>query len=279
MDVHIVAPGDGEVITDRPGRSLRILAAHELLTLCAFRIAPGETGPDLHVHLEHADGFYVLEGELTLTLGREQQCVSAGPGTLVVAPAGVPHTFANRGEDEVAFLNIHAPDAGFAAYLRSERDAFDQFDPPPDGGRPAAAAIVRGPGEGEVLGPLEIKLSARDGDGTLTVNETTAAPGFPGPVPHRHRGMADAFYVLEGTLTLATGSRTAALAAGGAAFAPPGAVHTFSNPGGAPVRLINLMAPSGFEEYLRRMMAGEAGTPPDPQRMAAIAAEYDFEPA
>jgi mannose-6-phosphate isomerase-like protein (cupin superfamily) len=43
----------------------------------------------------------------------------AGPGTFVLVPPEVAHTFANRGDVSVRMLNIHAP-AGFD--LRLEAD-------------------------------------------------------------------------------------------------------------------------------------------------------------
>jgi hypothetical protein len=55
----------------------------------------------------------------------------------------------NQGSGDARFINIHAPDKGFAAFLRARRDgldaSFDSFDPPADGGRPAAEAIVARP--------------------------------------------------------------------------------------------------------------------------------------
>jgi hypothetical protein len=62
------------------------------------------------------------------------------------------HGFDNDSDAEVQYLNFHAPDGGFADYLRAARDgrnaAFDSFDPPADRGRPARDAIVVGPGVG-----------------------------------------------------------------------------------------------------------------------------------
>jgi mannose-6-phosphate isomerase-like protein (cupin superfamily) len=43
----------------------------------------------------------------------------ASPGTFVLVPPEVPHTFANRGDDAARFVNVHAP-AGFD--LRLEAD-------------------------------------------------------------------------------------------------------------------------------------------------------------
>ena len=56
-------------------------------------------------------------GELTFGVGDEE--VVAGPGTFVLVPPQVEHTFANRGEVVARFVNVHAP-AGFD--LRMEAD-------------------------------------------------------------------------------------------------------------------------------------------------------------
>jgi uncharacterized cupin superfamily protein len=74
-------------------------------------------GPPPHAHAAEDDSFYILEGELTLLLGDDE--LVAGRGTFVLVPPGVTHTFANRGDEAVRMLNIHAP-AGFD--LRLEAD-------------------------------------------------------------------------------------------------------------------------------------------------------------
>lgn len=108
--------------------------------------------------------------------------------------------------------------------------------------------------------------------------EVIAGPGFPGPVLHRHRAMVDSFYVLGGTLTLDLGGRRVEAGPGGYGVLPPGNDHTFSNPGGGPLRILNVMAPGGLEEYLKEAaaVAAESGRPPDAETLARIASEYDF---
>ena len=73
-------------------------------------MAPGRHGPEVHVHEDEDDAFYVLDGQLTFFLGDDE--VAAPAGTFVLVPPGVMHTFANRTEEPVRILNIHAP-AGF----------------------------------------------------------------------------------------------------------------------------------------------------------------------
>jgi len=134
-----------------------LLAERKLLTMTWSRYAAGEQGPDLHVHREHTDAFYVLDGELTFTVGPGAERIRVPAGGFVAVPPHVVHTFANEGTAEARYLNLHAPDKGFAAFLRSRRSggdaSFDSFDPPPDGGLPSAAAIVAGPARASALCP------------------------------------------------------------------------------------------------------------------------------
>jgi quercetin dioxygenase-like cupin family protein len=151
----ILRLADGETITARERREVVLLAERPDITITWSRYAAGERGPDLHVHREHTDAFYVLEGELTFAVGPGADTISLPAGGFVAVPPNVVHSFANEGSADACWLNFHAPDTGFAAYLRAARDGvdagFDSFDPPADGGLPATGVIVTGPGDGERL--------------------------------------------------------------------------------------------------------------------------------
>jgi quercetin dioxygenase-like cupin family protein len=149
---------NGETISDRAGRNVMILRAGAAATTTWSRYSSGERGPDLHLHREHTDAFYVLTGALRFALGPEgERVVRAPAGTFVCAPPGVAHSFMNAEADDATWLNIHTPEAGFAAYLRGSRDGralpFDALDVPVetggDGGRPADEAVVVAPGADE----------------------------------------------------------------------------------------------------------------------------------
>src|SRR2546428_4870893 len=112
LDVHrplLLAPGDGEVVTDRPERTLRILADLDDLIVTWFRYESGEEGPDPHVHHHHTDAFYVLEGELELRLGPERQSVPAPAGTFPAAPPHRRHTLRHQRRAPPPLLHPHAP--------------------------------------------------------------------------------------------------------------------------------------------------------------------------
>jgi mannose-6-phosphate isomerase-like protein (cupin superfamily) len=208
-------------------------------------------------------------------------------------PGSTCSALRNEGPADARFLNVHAPSKGFGDHLEAMRDAgsdeereaatnrFDSDDPPQDGGLPAAEVIVRRAGEAEEvdLGVNRIAiLAGRDhAGGPLCAVDYRSGPGFPGPPPHLHETITDSFYVMEGELTLRVGDDTVTLEEGGYALAPPGTVHTFSNPSERPVRFIGLAAPGGFEQFFRDVAAAlEPGKPPDPEVMARISSRYDI---
>ena len=82
-------------------------------------VAPGFPGPPPHVHDDLVGMFYVLEGTLTLRLGDEE--LEAGPGTFACAPPGTVHTFSNRSDAPVRFLNFNTPGGWEQVHARSGR--------------------------------------------------------------------------------------------------------------------------------------------------------------
>jgi mannose-6-phosphate isomerase-like protein (cupin superfamily) len=242
----LLDPGEGERISDR----LQIKVGRPEFVLTESDYEPGGRGPDPHVHHHHVDSFWILEGRLAFALGPDGGEVEAGAGSFALVPPDVVHTFRNPGPEPARFLNFHAPGMGFDTYLRSGyKIPYDQHDPPADGGRSPSEVIVRAPGEGErlELGAMEasIKAGERDGLGSLAAIEVVIGPGFAGPA--LERAVVDSFYVLEGVLTVRLGDREVEVPEGSYALVPPGNDHAFSNRRGEPVRMLNVMAPAGFE--------------------------------
>jgi quercetin dioxygenase-like cupin family protein len=250
----LLRPGEGETTTDRAERTIRILCEFEQIIVSEFRYEPGEEGPEPHVHRRHTDAFYVLEGEVDFGLGPEVTRATGGPGTFMGAPPNVVHTFKNSSDATAIFLNIHAPSMGFGDVLRGGgREHFDQFEPPADGGRPFDDAVLRSAGEGEPVGRETTSHLIKAELGELSVFEMTFAPEFEGVDPHTHDDLVDAFLVLEGEVEFVVSGEVRRAGAGSFLAAPPGARHGFSNPGPAPLRVLNLHAPnSGFAQRLRR---------------------------
>jgi quercetin dioxygenase-like cupin family protein len=104
------------------------------------RPAPG-TGPPLHHH-DFDEAFYVLEGELTFQLRDELRTV--GPGELVFAPRGVPHTFANLTDKPAHQLIVCTP-GGFERYFARMAAEAQGFDPPEWAQQPTPEVTHVGP--------------------------------------------------------------------------------------------------------------------------------------
>ena len=263
-DARLLAPGEGEDISGR----LWIKSALEPL---AFTETVGSSTTNPHVHDRHADGFWVLEPGFVVGIGDEE--IELEPGDFALAPPGVVHYFKAK---DSRWLNLHAPDAGFAEYLRFGAD-FDNRDPADGDSRRVADAILRRADEGELLdlGPGargRIKLGADDAIGSATLVDFELGPESEGPPAHLHEGIADSFYVLEGTLKVRLGEEHHQVPAGGYVVVPPGNVHTIANPSAEPVRFLNLSAPSGLDRYLRELAA-------DPSDFANVVARHDVIPA
>jgi mannose-6-phosphate isomerase-like protein (cupin superfamily) len=251
----LVASGGGEIIGDSADRRVAILSDHDALHATHSRFGPHRDGADLHVHRRHADFFYVLDGELTVRLGPGDEQVRVSAGTLARVPPLVVHGFRNASDADVSYLNLHAPGALFADYLRTLRDGgprpdgYDQEDPPQDGGRPVAEAEV---GAVELLEDSEritVELLA-DGDEAAVVR-VRSETGDPPPV-HVHERHAEAFYVLDGELGLTVAGEDVRVAAGAGAQVAPGVAHTVANPGPATYLIVH--APNaGFDRFLRAL--------------------------
>jgi quercetin dioxygenase-like cupin family protein len=229
-DVTVIAPGGGEVIGDAPDRRVEILSDHDSLHATWSRFAPGRDGADLHVHREHTDLFYVLEGEFTLRLGPQGEEVRVPAGNVVRVPPLVVHGFRNGSDAEVRFLNFHAPGVGFADYMRDLRDgrpaAYDQHDPPEDGGRnPADAVIGEWPSED-----------------TIKIHEDRSVPGMR---PQSHIDMRNVeLYVLEGEIVVRAGGEELRAETGAWAHVPPQLGHAITAAGSEDARYLVVHTPA-----------------------------------
>ena len=123
----------GEIL-ERSGRRAEVKVACEELVLFEFEMAAQMNGAGPHLHRRHVDSFYVLDGELELTV--DGKTVNAQPGELVHVPPGTVHSFRNSSREHVRFLNLHTPGMRFDEYIR-RMDAgewpdpveYDSFDP------------------------------------------------------------------------------------------------------------------------------------------------------
>ena len=87
-------------------------------------LVPPGGGPPPHVHSREEEGFYILEGEITFTIGGQR--LVAGAGMFTNMPVGTPHSFKNESSKPAKMLISVAP-AGL------EKMFFEFGVPLPDG--------------------------------------------------------------------------------------------------------------------------------------------------
>ena len=256
---------DGELLAHRPGFRVTLLADMEDLGSTSTLASPGMPSPPPHVHDRHADCFLVLEGSLRLELEGETRV--AGPESWIQVPQGVVHTFSPVGDEPARFVNVHTPSGGIGAYMRvlmaaktdeGRRRAWEEFDGRPlaSGGVDSSSAVVcrLGGAEGESVIEREgRRVSLLADTEELAVTESVYGPGERGPDLHVHREHADAWLVLEGTLSFELRDRiTFEAPAGTLVVVPRNVAHGFWNERDEVARFLNIHAPAcGFGDYMR----------------------------
>jgi len=214
--VTVIPPGGGEIVGDSAERRVEILSDDPAINATLSRFGPGREGACLHVHREHSDLFYVLDGELTVRLGPEDRQLTVPTGSVARVPPGVVHGFRNASDADLRYLNFHVSGLRFTDYMRGLRDgvpfAYDQFDPPADGGVPASEAAIGEP----VVDIDALRLAERLGE----VDEEI----------HVHDDHVESLYVLEGEAVVTLGEEALPAPAGSWAQVPRGVAHALAFP-------------------------------------------------
>ncbi len=128
-----------------------------------------------------------------------------------------------------------------------------------------------------------IKAGAADTGGRMAIVEVTEPPGAEAPL-HVHHREDEAFWILEGDVTLRVGDRTIEAHAGDYVFGPRDIPHAY-RVGPAGCRMLFICVPGGFEDLVRDMSRPAAARTlpppsdemPDMERVAAIARDHGCE--
>jgi mannose-6-phosphate isomerase-like protein (cupin superfamily) len=143
-------------------------------------------------------------------------------------------------------------------------------------------ASIVGYGAGDVvrLGPATIRILE---DGSITAHrlgiiEITLAPRSDGPPQHRHAQHDEGFYVVSGVGRFTVGPDSYDAPPGTLAMIPPGAPHTFANPGDEPLVLVNTFTPDLYVQYFRdlRALVPDGGMP-SPEAGAEVMSRFATE--
>jgi quercetin dioxygenase-like cupin family protein len=145
---------------------------------------------------------------------------------------------------------------------------------------PATRVKVVQPGEGRAggLAPgigVVFKLDGPDTGGALSVVEHPFDVGAMVP-PHIHRLEDEFSIVLEGQIGFRSEDQEVVLGPGGYIVKPRNEVHAMWNAGAVPARMIEIIAPAGFEDFFREFVDMTDAGLPDPDRAAALAERYQL---
>jgi quercetin dioxygenase-like cupin family protein len=117
---------------------------------------------------------------------------------------------------------------------------------------------------------LRFMVTAGDTGGRMTVFESTEHPGFKTQW-HSHNNCEEAFYVLDGILTIKSGGKTYHAGKGSFIYIPRGTPHGQGNFSDKPVRFITTFTPGGAEIFFRERDAALKGLKPaDPEYAARL---------
>ena len=104
-----------------------------------------------------------------------------------------------------------------------------------------------------VLGDsVDILVTAEMSNGQSTMLLETSPPGG-GPPPHRHENEDEAFFIVEGEYELLVDGEWVKGYPGDAFYRNRGTVHSFRNSGQTAGKILVIVQPGGFENYLEQL--------------------------
>jgi mannose-6-phosphate isomerase-like protein (cupin superfamily) len=149
----------------------------------------------------------------------------------------------------------------------------------------AEGVVILPPGEGTTVRrrygeQTVIKVGEAETQGAYAVRENAVPAGFDRVPYHIHHTAEEAFYILEGQMTLFTPNGEREAPAGTFVLIPRGTEHAFANHGATPLRWLTFISPawvSGWIEKESELMRDAGADEPDAARQAAIYEEYGLE--
>src|SRR5919112_105557 len=134
---------------------------------------------------------------------------------------------------------------------------------------------ILGPNDGKAidLGSIGVRFmvwSEESGGGFSLVEHPIPPRTLAAPL-HIHTREDEYSFVLEGRMGALLGDDVIVAEAGELAFKPRGQWHTFWNAGDEPCRILEIIAPGGFEHFFKELGALDD---PQPEQIAELAAHY-----
>ena len=144
-----------------------------------------------------------------------------------------------------------------------------------------ATAKVVGPQDGRLgfLGSIGVRFMI-DGDeteGRFSLVEHPMPPRALAAPLHRHLREDEYSFVLEGRVGALLGDEVVVAGPGDLLFKPRNQWHTFWNAGDEPCRILEIIAPAGFEHFFEELVDIGGALNADPAELAELAARYGLE--
>ncbi len=145
-------------------------------------------------------------------------------------------------------------------------------------------AGVLGPGEGHARftargSVMYFKALAGQDDGDLSLMERTLPPGGRRPPPHRHTNCSEAYFVLDGLVSISVEDQELQVGPEGFVLVPRGTAHTFGNTADRPARLLVIHAPAMDAYFAALHDLWNRDQPPAREEEQALMARFGMEPA
>lgn len=121
------------------------------------------------------------------------------------------------------------------------------------------------------------KAMAEQDNGDLSLMERTLAPGGRRPPAHRHTNCSEAYFVLDGLVSVAVDDDELTLGVEGFVLVPRGTAHTFGNGGEVEARLLVIHAPAMDAYFAGLHELWHRPVPPTPAEEQALMARYGME--
>ena len=155
---------------------------------------------------------------------------------------------------------------------------------PPLHGNPLERPRVLGRGEASrtyrARGSVMLfKALAEQDDADLSLMERTLPAGGRRPPPHRHTNCSEAYFVLDGQVTVVIEGEDLALGAEQFVLVPRGTAHTFGNAGEVEARLLVIHAPAMDVYFAGLHELWDRDEPPTTDEERALMARFGMGPA
>jgi mannose-6-phosphate isomerase-like protein (cupin superfamily) len=120
-------------------------------------------------------------------------------------------------------------------------------------------------------------IDGEEADGGFSLVEHPMPPRALAAPLHRHNREDEYSYVLEGQVGALLGEEVLIGGPGDLIFKPRGQWHTFWNAGDEPARILEIIAPAGFERFFEELVDLGGVAQADPEAMGALCARYELE--